>query len=119
LLLLIPKYSECVGKINTTLHIRVEGTVRGRILADSVHVVSGAEVDGKILTRKAVIHGRVIGDILATESFLLGSRGSVKGKVYRSSFAKIRLTVQHWYRDIKEAFFSEPPSLAEFTGPAE
>ena len=79
------------GNIQTDGTIRVEGTVEGTIRAAKAVVLGqGAEVVGDIITRDAVIGGRVQGSLIADSRLELQSSCVVEGEIRaRSSHLKL------------------------------
>jgi cytoskeletal protein CcmA (bactofilin family) len=110
-LLLVPKDVEYVGDINTSSNLQVEGTVRGRIRAASVYVAPDAEVEGSVLTLRAAVRGRILGDVFVAGALVLDNGGYITGNVRSRVFGLLRLSVQRWLHNTKETFFPHPGFL--------
>ena len=56
-----------VGEIDAEGTVRIEGTVEGNVWADRVWLTAGGTVEGDILSREALLGGRVHGMVSAEE----------------------------------------------------
>jgi len=80
----IAEGSVFVGDIRSRGRLRVEGEVRGRVRAREVLVSPSAVVKGPIRTKRVVIGGTVVGDVVAATGFVLHDDGYLVGNVYRN-----------------------------------
>jgi cytoskeletal protein CcmA (bactofilin family) len=79
---IVAKDMSIVGDLETEGVVRIEGRIRGTIRAASqVLVGQGAQVEGDLHTREAVVGGEVIGSIHASERVELQSSASVTGNI--------------------------------------
>jgi cytoskeletal protein CcmA (bactofilin family) len=79
---IVAKDMTIIGDLETEGVVRIEGRVRGTVRAGSqVLVGEGAQVEGDLHTREAVIGGDVIGSIHASERVELQPSASVTGNI--------------------------------------
>jgi len=79
---IIAKDMSIVGDLETEGVVRIEGRIRGTVRAASqVLVGQGAQVEGDVHTREAVIGGEVMGAIHAIERVELQATASVTGNI--------------------------------------
>jgi len=79
---IIAKDMSIVGDLETEGVVRIEGRIRGTVRAASqVLVGQGAQVEGDVHTREAVIGGEVLGAIHAIERVELQATASVTGNI--------------------------------------
>ncbi len=69
------------GKIAVSGLVRLEGELRGEVDADSLVVGQSGRVEAKLSARSLIVHGTVIGLILAKERVEVGPTGSIEGIV--------------------------------------
>jgi cytoskeletal protein CcmA (bactofilin family) len=85
---IIAKDMSIVGDIETEGVVRIEGSIRGTVRAGSqVLVGQGAQLEGDLHTREAVIGGEVIGSIHAVERVELQTTASVTGNIHTPRIA--------------------------------
>ena len=75
-IVIIEKGAIVNGKIEAK-EVRVDGKLIGPIEATLVEVTDFADIQGYILTKAAVINGKVDGDILAKETLEIGKNGYI------------------------------------------
>jgi cytoskeletal protein CcmA (bactofilin family) len=79
---IVAKDMTIVGDLETEGLIRIEGRVRGTVRAGSqVLIGQGAQVEGDLHTKEAVVGGEVIGSIHATERVELQPTAAVTGNI--------------------------------------
>ena len=79
---IVAKDMTIVGDLETEGLIRIEGRVRGTVRAGSqVLVGQGAQVEGDLHTKEAVVGGDVVGSIHASERVELQPSASVTGNI--------------------------------------
>ncbi len=79
-----------IGELITDGVVKVEGTVEGTIRAErEVLIAKGGVVEGDIHTHEAVVGGKVVGSIFASERIEVQ-----QGSVVQGDIATKRLTVQ-------------------------
>jgi cytoskeletal protein CcmA (bactofilin family) len=115
-LLLVPKDAEYVGDINTSSNLQVEGIVRGRVRAASVYVAPDAVVEGSVLTLRAAVRGRILGDVFVAGDIVLDNGGYITGNVCNKVLGLLRLSVRRWLHNTKETFFLRPRFLVTVIG---
>ena|SRR5687768_12803332 len=85
---IIAKDMSIMGDMETEGVVRVEGRIRGTVRAASqVLVGQGAQIEGDLHTREAVIGGDVVGSIHATERVELQTTASVTGNIHTPRIA--------------------------------
>ena len=85
---IIGKDMAIMGDVETEGVVRVEGRIRGTVRAASqVLIGQGAQVEGDLHTREAVIGGDVVGSIHATERVELQATASVTGNIHTPRIA--------------------------------
>jgi cytoskeletal protein CcmA (bactofilin family) len=85
---IIAKDMSIVGDMETEGVVRIEGRIRGTVRAGSqVLVGQGAQLEGDVHTREAVIGGEVIGSIHAVERVELQTTASVTGNIHTPRIA--------------------------------
>ncbi len=85
---IIAKDMSIVGDLETEGVVRIEGKIRGTVRAGSqVLIGQGAQVEGDLHTREAVIGGDVVGAIHATERVELQTTASVTGNIHTPRIA--------------------------------
>ena len=85
---IIAKDMSIVGDLETEGVVRIEGRIRGTVRAASqVLVGQGAQVEGDVHTREAVIGGEVLGAIHAIERVELQATASVTGNIHTPRIA--------------------------------
>lgn len=79
----ISKGSEIKGDIHASGNLRVDGIIRGNVLAEGdIEVSPGGVIEGKdVKARNIVIHGLVKATLTATEQLRIHSQGEVLGDV--------------------------------------
>lgn len=76
------------GDLETEGVVRIEGRIRGTVRAASqVLIGQGAQLEGDLHTREAVIGGEVTGSIHATERVELQATASVTGNIHTPRIA--------------------------------
>jgi cytoskeletal protein CcmA (bactofilin family) len=79
---IVAKDMTIVGDLETEGLIRIEGRVRGTVRAGSqVLIGQGAQLEGDLHTKEAVVGGEVIGSIHATERVELQPTAAVTGNI--------------------------------------
>ncbi|HEY8104621.1 MAG TPA: polymer-forming cytoskeletal protein [Gemmatimonadales bacterium] len=79
---IVAKDMTIVGDLETEGLIRIEGRVRGTVRAGSqVLIGQGAQLEGDLHTKEAVVGGEVIGSIHATERVELQPTATVTGNI--------------------------------------
>ena len=76
------------GNIHFTGGLRIDGVVKGAVVAEDVGTVilsENASVEGEIRAGHAVINGKVVGPIHGTESVELQAKANVNGDVHYKS----------------------------------
>jgi cytoskeletal protein CcmA (bactofilin family) len=85
---IIAKDMAIVGDLETEGVVRIEGRIRGTVRAGSqVLVGQGAQLEGDLHTREAVIGGEVVGSIHAAERVELQASASVTGNIHTPRIA--------------------------------
>jgi cytoskeletal protein CcmA (bactofilin family) len=85
---IIAKDMSIVGDLDTEGVVRIEGRIRGTVRAASqVLVGQGAQLEGDLHTREAVIGGEVVGAIHASERVELQATASVTGNIHTPRIA--------------------------------
>lgn len=85
---IIAKDMAIVGDLETEGVVRIEGRIRGTVRAGSqVLVGQGAQLEGDLHTREAVIGGEVVGSIHAAERVELQATASVTGNIHTPRIA--------------------------------
>lgn len=85
---IIAKDMAIMGDVETEGVVRVEGRIRGTVRAASqVLVGQGAQIEGDLHTREAVIGGEVVGSIHASERVELQTTASVTGNIHTPRIA--------------------------------
>jgi cytoskeletal protein CcmA (bactofilin family) len=82
---LIGAGSRLDGDIHFVGGLRIDGTVKGNVIADDAGTVvlsEHASVEGEIRVAHAVINGKVVGPIHGAESVELQAKADVSGDVY-------------------------------------
>ena len=82
---LIGAASRLDGDIHFVGGLRIDGTVKGNVIADDAGTVvlsEHASVEGEIRVAHAVINGKVLGSIHGAESIELQAKAEVCGDVY-------------------------------------
>ena len=101
---IIAKDMAIVGDMETEGVVRIEGRIRGTVRAgNQVLVGQGAQLEGDLHTREAVIGGEVIGSIHALERVELQATASVTGNIHTP-----RIAVMEGGRVSGEVRISEP-----------
>lgn len=79
---IVAKDMTIVGDLETEGLIRIEGRVRGTVRAGSqVLIGQGAQVEGDLHTKEAVVGGEVVGSIHASERVELQPTATVTGNI--------------------------------------
>jgi len=85
---IIAKDMSIVGDLETEGVVRIEGRIRGTVRAASqVLVGQGAQLEGDLHTREAVVGGEVIGAIHASERVELQATAAVTGNIHTPRIA--------------------------------
>jgi cytoskeletal protein CcmA (bactofilin family) len=85
---IIAKDMAIIGDLETEGVVRIEGRIRGTVRAGSqVLVGQGAQLEGDLHTREAVIGGEVVGSIHAAERVELQASASVTGNIHTPRIA--------------------------------
>ncbi|MGH7628605.1 MAG: bactofilin family protein [Gemmatimonadales bacterium] len=85
---IIAKDMSIVGDLETEGVVRIEGRIRGTVRAASqVLIGQGAQVEGDLHTREAVVGGDVVGSIHAIERVELQATASVTGNIHTPRIA--------------------------------
>jgi cytoskeletal protein CcmA (bactofilin family) len=79
---IVAKDMTIVGNLETEGVVRIEGRVKGTVRAGAqVLIGQGAQLEGDLHTKEAVVGGEVIGSIHATERVELQPTASVTGNI--------------------------------------
>jgi cytoskeletal protein CcmA (bactofilin family) len=79
---IVAKDMTIVGNLETEGVVRIEGRVKGTVRAGAqVLIGQGAQLEGDLHTKEAVVGGDVIGSIHATERVELQTTASVTGNI--------------------------------------
>ncbi len=79
---IVAKDMTIVGDLETEGLIRIEGRVRGTVRAGSqVLIGQGAQLEGDLHTKEAIVGGEVVGSIHATERVELQPTATVTGNI--------------------------------------
>ncbi|MDO9714233.1 bactofilin family protein [Paracraurococcus lichenis] len=99
------------GKVTTTSHVRIAGTLRGRLEADSVFIARGGSVDGEVEARTVHVEGQLRGSVTAAEIEILSGAVVEAELTYDDiDIARgARVTGLHRRREVPPP---EPPVLA-------
>lgn len=105
---IIAKDMSIVGDLETEGVVRIEGRIRGTVRAGSQVLVSpGAQLEGDLHTREAVVGGEVVGTIHAIERVELQATASITGNIHTP-----RIAVMEGGRVSGEVRIEEAPSAA-------
>ncbi|MDM7994476.1 MAG: polymer-forming cytoskeletal protein [Acidobacteriota bacterium] len=74
--------SELEGELRIKGVLRLDGTVKGKIVADQVILSETAYIKGEILAKKIIVGGTVEGTLRASTLLEIGSKGSVQGEIF-------------------------------------
>jgi cytoskeletal protein CcmA (bactofilin family) len=85
----IGKNSEFTGDVNTKGTIRVDGTLKGNIIADWVLVGEKAQISGNVNVGGLVVGGTVEGNVTAREVVEIKQKGIIKGDIVTSKLLVI------------------------------
>jgi len=109
---IVAKDMTIIGDLETEGVVRIEGRVRGTVRAGSqVLVGQGAQVEGDLHTREAVVGGDVIGSIHASERVELQPSASVTGNITTP-----RIAVLEGGKVSGEVRIQDQPAGAGFAG---
>jgi cytoskeletal protein CcmA (bactofilin family) len=72
------------GNIRTQQGLRIEGKIKGEIWADAVVLGEAGVILGDITARKVTVAGKVKGNISASESLELYTKGQILGDIKTS-----------------------------------
>ncbi|MCP4229731.1 MAG: polymer-forming cytoskeletal protein [bacterium] len=78
---IIGKGSNCNGDIAVNGGLKIDGQFKGTIKAQSLYVGRDATVRATITVNNAVIGGKVLGDVVATEFLELQAKAEIVGDV--------------------------------------
>lgn len=78
---IIGKGSNCDGSIEVNGGLKIDGQFKGTIKAQSLYVGRDAVVEATINVNHAVIGGKVLGDVVASEFLELQAKAEVIGDV--------------------------------------
>ncbi len=78
---IIGKGSKCEGEIVVAGGLKIDGTFKGKIKADSVFVGKEAVIEATVDTNVAVVGGKIRGDVTARESLELQAKAELIGNV--------------------------------------
>ncbi len=83
---IIGKDTTFTGTINISGGIRVDGTVKGKIISsDTVTVGSTGYVEADVEAQSAIIAGKVVGNLNAKENIELQAKSDVEGDIRTKS----------------------------------
>jgi cytoskeletal protein CcmA (bactofilin family) len=85
----IGKNSEFTGDVNTKGTIRIDGTLKGNIIADWVLVGEKAQISGNANVGGLVVGGTVEGNVTAREVVEIKQKGIIKGDIVTSKLLVI------------------------------
>jgi cytoskeletal protein CcmA (bactofilin family) len=78
---IIGRGSQCEGEIVVNGGLKIDGSFKGRIKADSVFVGKEAVIEATVETNVAVVGGKILGDVVARESLELQAKSELVGNV--------------------------------------
>ena len=78
---ILGKDSDFTGDFNVSGGLRIDGKIRGNIKADVLFVGRDAELIGNVEVSRAVIGGKIFGNIVARESLELQSKAELIGDI--------------------------------------
>ncbi len=78
---ILGKDSDFTGDFNVSGGLRIDGKIKGNIKADVLFVGRDAELIGDVEVSRAVIGGKIYGNIVARESLELQSKAELIGDV--------------------------------------
>ena len=85
---LLGQGSEFEGKLTFKGTVRIDGKFKGEVFSDSTLIIGeGADIKGKISVGSVIIHGNIIGDIMAKELIELHNPAKVYGKLITPNLA--------------------------------
>jgi cytoskeletal protein CcmA (bactofilin family) len=106
---IIAKDMSILGDLETEGVVRIEGRIRGTVRAASqVLIGQGAQLEGDLHTREAVIGGEVVGSIHAIERVELQATASVTGNIHTPRIAVMEGGKVSGEVRIKEPAIAEP-----------
>ncbi|MCI0354087.1 MAG: polymer-forming cytoskeletal protein [Acidobacteria bacterium] len=83
---LVGRQTEVHGDVRFTGGLHLDGTIKGKILADGKDAVlsisESGKVEGDVRVPNLVLNGVIQGDVYATQRLNLSSKGRVNGNVY-------------------------------------
>lgn len=84
---IIAKGTELKGSLSVDGNIRIDGTVHGDITAtDSVEIgKTGIVISTTIMSKSAIIHGRVEGHLVAPQHVTIGAKATLLGDLQTKS----------------------------------
>jgi len=85
----IGKNSEFTGDVNTKGTIRIDGKLKGSVVADWVLVGEKAQITGNVNVGGLVVGGTVEGNVTAKEVVEIKQKGLVKGDIVTSKLLVI------------------------------
>ena len=85
---IIGKGSQCEGEIVVAGGLKIDGTFKGKIKADSVFVGKEAVIEATVDTNVAVVGGKVLGDVTARESLELQAKANPPSSTAIAIWAK-------------------------------
>jgi cytoskeletal protein CcmA (bactofilin family) len=110
---IIAKDMSIVGDLETEGVVRIEGHIRGTVRAASqVLVGQGAQLEGDVHTREAVVGGDVVGSIHATERVELQATASVTGNIHTPRIAVMEGGKVSGEVRIQEPVAAEQPEIS-------
>lgn len=83
---IIGKDTVFTGTLEVKGAVRVDGKVKGKIIcSDTVTVGSGGHVEADVESQTAVIAGKIIGNLAATEKIELQAKSDIQGDIKTKS----------------------------------
>ncbi|UCD17649.1 MAG: polymer-forming cytoskeletal protein [Candidatus Zixiibacteriota bacterium] len=83
---IIGKDTVFTGTVDIKGAIRIDGTVKGKIISsDTVTVGTGGYIEADVEAQSAVIAGKVVGNLNATENIELQAKSDVEGDINTKS----------------------------------
>ncbi len=74
--------SELEGELRNKGVLRLDGAVKGKIVADQVILSETAYIKGEIQAKKIIVGGTVEGTLRASDLLEIGSKGRVQGEIF-------------------------------------
>ncbi len=100
---LIGANSSFEGNFKGEDSICIEGTFKGLIeCKEDVYINHSAHIEGDISGKNVVVHGKVIGNIIAKETLIIGEKGKVVGDISTKVFSVEKGGILHGNCNMQE-----------------